>query len=126
MPGKTHSKVRNNPTTEKGIDYIIDLKQPLEDNVFDIADFENHMKQSIKINGKKHTKGVNPVEVSAKDTKLKVHTKVIFSKRYIKYLTKKYLKKQELRDYLRVVSTDKNTYAIKFFNFSDEQAGEDN
>ena len=32
------------------------------------------------------------------------------------YRTKKFLKKNQLRDWLRVVSTSKRTYTLKFFN----------
>ena len=35
-------------------------------------------------------------------------------KRYLKYLTKKYLKKVDILEYLRLVSVDKNSYAIKY------------
>ena len=35
--------------------------------------------------------------------------------RYLKYLTKKFLKKQQLRDWLRVVSTAKGEYTLRFF-----------
>ncbi|CAN0504374.1 unnamed protein product, partial [Scytosiphon promiscuus] len=39
-----------------------------------------------------------------------------FSKRYLKYLTKKYLKKQQLRDYLHVIASHKNTYELRYFS----------
>ena len=39
-----------------------------------------------------------------------------FSKRYLKYLTKKYLKKQQLRDYLHVIASNKNTYELRYFS----------
>lgn len=39
-----------------------------------------------------------------------------FSKRYLKYLTKKFLKKNQLRDYLRVIATAKDVYQLKFYN----------
>ena len=44
---------------------------------------------------------------------LSVTSSIPFSKRYLKYLTKKFLKKHQMREWLRVVSTDKNTYALK-------------
>lgn len=50
------------------------------------------------------------------DGKLNVTATQAFSKRYLKYLTKKFLKKNQLRDWLRVVATDKNTYELRFFN----------
>ena len=39
--------------------------------------------------------------------------------------TKKYLKKQQLRDWLRVVSTSKGVYELRFFNVSNDDAEED-
>jgi large subunit ribosomal protein L22e len=39
--------------------------------------------------------------------------------------TKKFLKKQSLRDWLRVVSTSKGVYELKFFNVVNEDADED-
>lgn len=58
--------------------------------------------------------------------KIWVNTNVAFSKRYLKYLTKKHLRKQQLRDWLRVVATSKQGYEIKFFNVSYDQEAEEN
>jgi len=41
-----------------------------------------------------------------------------FSKRQLKYLSKRYLKKQELRDYLRVVAASKNSYEMRYFSIT--------
>jgi large subunit ribosomal protein L22e len=35
-------------------------------------------------------------------------------------LTKKYLKKHQLRDWLHVVAVNKTTYELKYFNIQDE------
>ena len=43
---------------------------------------------------------------------------------YLKYLTKKFLKRATLRDYLRVVATSKNVYAIRYYGLAQEAAGE--
>jgi len=48
-----------------------------------------------------------------------------FSGRYLKYLTKKFLKKQQLRDWLRVVSTGKGVYELKFYNVMNDDAEDD-
>jgi len=48
-----------------------------------------------------------------------------FSGRYLKYLTKKFLKKQQLRDWLRVVSTSKGEYSLKFFNVVGDEGEEE-
>lgn len=39
--------------------------------------------------------------------------------------TKKFLKKQQLRDWLRVVSTSKGVYELRFFNVVNDDADED-
>lgn len=36
--------------------------------------------------------------------------------RYLKYLTKRYLKKNNLRDWLRVVANGKASYELRYFN----------
>ena len=42
--------------------------------------------------------------------------------RYLKYLTKKFLKKNNLRDYIRVVADTKASYELRYFQIN---AGED-
>jgi large subunit ribosomal protein L22e len=39
--------------------------------------------------------------------------------------TKKFLKKQQLRDWLRVVSTGPGVYELRFFNVMNDDADED-
>lgn len=39
--------------------------------------------------------------------------------------TKKFLKKQQLRDWLRVVSTSQGVYELRFFNVANDDADED-
>jgi len=39
--------------------------------------------------------------------------------------TKKFLKKQQLRDWLRVVSTSKGVYELRFFNVVNDDADEE-
>jgi large subunit ribosomal protein L22e len=39
--------------------------------------------------------------------------------------TKKFLKKQQLRDWLRVVSTSKGYYEVRFFNVVNDEGDDD-
>lgn len=39
--------------------------------------------------------------------------------------TKKFLKKQQLRDWLRVVSTSKGVYELRFFNVVNDEGDDD-
>ena len=57
----------------------------------------------------------NSITVSKDKTKITINAEPPFSKRYLKYLTKKYLAKQQLRNFLRVVASSKNAYELKYF-----------
>jgi large subunit ribosomal protein L22e len=50
------------------------------------------------------------------NTKLTVISNIPLSKRYLKYLTKKFLKKNSLRDWIRVVASAKDVYQLRFYN----------
>lgn len=60
-------------------------------------------------------------------TKITVTSEVPMSKRYLKYLTKKFLKKHNVRDWLRVIASnkDRSVYELRYFNIADEGAGEE-
>ena len=48
--------------------------------------------------------------------------------RYLKYLTKKFLKKNNLRDYIRVVASNKSSYELRYFQINtgeDEESGQE-
>eukprot|EP00968_Pinguiococcus_pyrenoidosus_P001699 scaffold75_cov217-Pinguiococcus_pyrenoidosus.AAC.14 len=62
---------------------------------------------------------------SASDLPRQVTSDLPFSKRYLKYLTKKYLKLQKLRDYLRVVASSKGTYELRYFSLDDAEQEEE-
>lgn len=93
--------------------FAIDCWQPLEDKVIDLAGFEKFLHDHIKVNNKAGNLGTKIV-ITKEKTKILVSAELPFSKRYLKYLTKKYLTKQQLRDYLRVVAKDKSSYELKY------------
>jgi len=92
----------------------------------DPASFEKFLHDRIKVNGKAGQLG-DAVSISRDKTKLVVTAQLPFSKRYLKYLSKKYLKKQQLRDYLKVVATSKSTYELKYYSITvgDEDGAEE-
>jgi large subunit ribosomal protein L22e len=59
------------------------------------------------------------VKVSTEKSRITVQAEGAFSKRYLKYLAKKFLKKNHTKDYLRLVSTNKSTYELKYYNIQD-------
>lgn len=80
---------------------------------------EKFLQDRIKVDGKAGNLG-NVIKVTRKDAKVEVSSEIRLSKRYLKYLTKKYLKKQQLRDWLHVVASSKNAYELRYFNISEE------
>lgn len=46
-------------------------------------------------------------------------------RRYLKYLTKKYLKKNNLRDWLRVVANSKESYELRYFQINQDEEEEE-
>jgi len=100
--------------------FVVDLTDPVEDGILDPNSFEKYLHDRIKVNGKAGQLG-NSVKITRDQTKLTIHSHVHVSKKYVKYLTKKYLKKQQLRDWLRVVAESKNSYKLKYFNIHDQE-----
>lgn len=82
------------------------------------------MQSRIKVNGKTNNLGKN-VTLEKNKNKVTINSDIPFSKRYFKYLTKKYLKKNNLRDWLRVVATSKEAYELRYFQINSEQDADD-
>ena len=62
------------------------------------------------------------VKVSRDKTRVTVTSEIPMSKRYLKYLTKKFLKKHNVRDWLRVIASnkDRSVYELRYFNIADQ------
>lgn len=103
--------------------FQINCKLPIEDNVIVLNDFESFLRQRIKVDNKAGNLG-NAISVSKDSQNIIVQSNIPLSKRYLKYLTKKYLKKQDLKEFLRIVATNKNTYELRYFNIQSDEANE--
>ncbi|KAF9430909.1 37S ribosomal protein S9, mitochondrial [Podila epigama] len=105
--------------------FTIDCSGPAGDKIFDAAAFEKFLHDRIKIEGRTGALADKVTIVRADDAKITVTANQEFSKRYLKYLTKKFLKKHQLRDWLRVIASDKNTYELRYFNIANQDDDED-
>eukprot|EP00066_Takifugu_rubripes_P022640 XP_011611906.1 PREDICTED: 60S ribosomal protein L22 [Takifugu rubripes] len=65
------------------------------------------------------------MDIERSKSKITVNSEVPFSKRYLKYLTKKYLKKNNLRDWLRVVANTKESYELRYFQINQDEEEEE-
>ena len=111
----------------KKIVFTIDCTSPVDDKVLDIASFEKYLNDRIKIDGKTGALAANGVGISRERTKIVLSSPsdVNFKKRQLKYLSKRYLKKQQLRDYLRVVASSTGSYEMRYFSISGTENDED-
>ncbi|RMJ28286.1 60S ribosomal protein L22 [Aspergillus sp. HF37] len=129
--------------------FTINASQPASDKIFDVSAFEKFLHDRIKVEGRVGNLG-DKVNISQTgDGKVEVVAHIPFSGRYLKYLfvppphhnlvlvallgwpvlttsrTKKFLKKQQLRDWLRVVSTARGTYELRFYNVVNDEGDEE-
>merc|ERR1712178_515883 len=118
-------KQRQLVQNKKEIKYTIDLTAAMddEDQVIDQGHYIDYLKTKLKLNGKALCDDeFATVEASGK--KVIVASNVKFGKRYLKYLTNKYLKAQDIKSYLRVLSSDKLGYKVKFLSLQEGGAEE--
>jgi len=104
--------------------FTVDCQQPVEDNVLDPAGLEKFFQDRIKVDGKIGNLG-DRVQLTREKNKITVTAEAPFSKRYLKYLTKKYLKKQQLRDFLHVIAPSKSTYELRYFSINKDDDDEE-
>ncbi|WKA02758.1 hypothetical protein VitviT2T_020912 [Vitis vinifera] len=111
---------------KKGATFTIDCGKPVEDKIMDIASLEKFLQERIKVGGKAGALG-DSVTVTREKSKIMVTSENNFSKRYLKYLTKKYLKKHNVRDWLRVIASnkDRNVYELRYFNIAENEGEEE-
>ena len=104
---------------KKALTFTVDCSKPVEDSIMDIGAFEKFLMDKIKVNGKTGVLG-DAVKVAKDKSKVTITSGEHMSKRYVKYLTKKFLKKHNVRDWLRVIASnkDRNVYELRYFNIA--------
>jgi len=117
-------QVKANKVKKGTVKFVIDCTAPVDDKVLDVAAFEKYLQDRLKVDGKTGAVASAGVTITRDRTKLTIAcpSDVQFPKRQLKYLSKRYLKKQQLRDYLRVIAASKNSYELRYFKIS---GGED-
>ena len=103
--------------------FHVDLNQAVSNNLLSVEAAVKYLRQNIKVNGLKNKLG-DSVQVESTDKKDKNKNTIVvaadntmkFSKRYVKYLIKKFLKRENISLYLRVISSGSNGYLVKLFS----------
>ncbi|KEZ40701.1 hypothetical protein SAPIO_CDS8638 [Scedosporium apiospermum] len=122
MAPQTKKAGKSQKQTKK---FVINASQPASDKIFDVSAFTKFLQEKIKVEGRTGNLGDTIVVRQQGDGKVEIIAHNELSGRYLKYLTKKFLKKNQLRDWLRVVSTSKGVYELKFFNIVNDAEEED-
>ena len=105
----------------------IDCTIPAKDGIFDVemaTAFEQFFQQNTKLHGRKGKLG-DKVKINMHDNILTVATTMQYQKRYFKYLTKKFLKKKNLREWLRILAVNKSNYQLRYFNIHDQEEAQE-
>ena len=99
--------------------FTVDFTSPLENKLLTLESVLHYLQTNMKLNGLKGKLG-KTIMISMDDLKksknvivISVDSSIKFSKRYIRYLVKKYLKKEGIAKYLTLSATSPGAYAVK-------------
>ena len=100
--------------------YTIDFSGPVDNNLLTLESALKYLQSNMKLNGLKGKLG-DSIKISstektdkAKNTLvISVDNSLVFSKKYLKYLVKKFLKREGIGKFLTVSSTSLNAYTVK-------------
>lgn len=104
--------------------FSIDCKKPVDDAIMDVAALEKYLNERVKVDGKRGNLA-DSVKISRDKAVVTVTAQEPFSKRQIRYLMRRYLKRANLRDWLRVVSNGKTSYELRYYNIADQEEEDD-
>ena len=95
--------------------YTIDFTAPLFNKLLTLESISKYLELNMKINGLKGKLGDSiKINISDKNSILiQVESTLEFSKKYIKYLTKKYLKKEGIEKYMTINANTPSGYIVK-------------
>merc|ERR1712213_300246 len=89
--------------------FTVDCTHPVEDGIMDVTNFEKYLLERIKVDGKTGNFGTS-VALERQKNKINLTSEIPFSK--------KYLKKNNLRDWLRVVASSKEAFELRYFQIN--------
>ncbi len=118
MLSKKDNKKEAKQTTYKK--YSVDFSNPLENKLLTLESVLKFLQNNMKLNGLKGKLGktilINTDEKREKSKTsivISVDSSIKFSKRYIRYLVKKFLKKEGVAKYLTLSATSPSAYIVK-------------
>jgi large subunit ribosomal protein L22e len=100
--------------------YTVDFNSPVENKLTTLEAAAKYLESNMKVNGLKGKLG-KTIKISTTDKKdknkntlnISVDSSLQFSKRYIRYLVKKFLRREGIIRFLTVSSTAPTAYTVK-------------
>ena len=102
--------------------YTIDLTTPISHNLLTLESVSKYFELNMKLNGLKGNLG-DSIKINITDKNnimIQVESTIEFSKKYIKYLTKKYLKKEGIDKFMTINANSPNGYIVKIIKKDNE------
>ena len=102
--------------------YNIDFTAPISNNLLTLESISRYLEVNMKLNGLKGKLG-DSIKINIADKNnimIQVENSIQFSKKYIKYLTKKYLRREGIENYLTINSSSPNVYIVKIIKKNNE------
>ena len=100
--------------------YTVDFSNPLENKLLTLESVLKYLQGNMKLNGLKGKLGKSILintddkrEKNKSNITISVDSSLKFSKRYIRYLVKKFLKKEGVAKYLTLSATSPSAYTVK-------------
>merc|ERR1712168_980646 len=103
--------------------FNIDCTHPVEDGIMKVDDLKEFIEARMKVDGKLNN--LDQINLEASKNRVTLVAERHVSKRYLKYLTKRYLKKNNLRDWLRVVASSHTDYELRYFQINNDEDEDD-
>ena len=95
--------------------YTIDFSAPISNNLLTLESVSKYLELNMKLNGLKGKIG-DSIKINISDKNnitIQVESTLEFSKKYIKYLTKKYLKKEGIEKFMTINANSPSGYIVK-------------
>uniref|UniRef100_A0A8C8X4N2 Large ribosomal subunit protein eL22 n=1 Tax=Panthera leo TaxID=9689 RepID=A0A8C8X4N2_PANLE len=90
----------------------------------DAANFEQFLQERLQVSGQAESLDGGVVTIERSKSKMTVTSEVPSSKRCLQHLTKKYLKKNNLHDWLCRVANSKESYELHHFQINHDEEEE--
>ena len=99
--------------------FYLECSSPLSDNFFGLQDLVEYLNKHMKVNELRNnlTSKIS-IEAEPKEKRITISSNVKYSKRACRYYARKFLKKQDLRDRFRLISSKKDTYEMRPYRIS--------